>query len=88
MYIIIEEKSMEEKIVHVYHHKDPQGYGKMVNKNIALILCVAFGWFGFHKFYEGKGGMGLIYLFTCGLFLFGWIVDIFTILSKPDPYYV
>lgn len=60
--------------------------GKAKNKWIALILCI-FTICG-HKFYEGKFGMGIIYLFTGGLFLIGWIIDIIALLGKPNPYYV
>lgn len=58
------------------------------NKWIALTLCFFFGYFGAHKFYEGKIGLGLIYLFTIGLFGIGWFIDIFILLFKPNPYYV
>lgn len=56
------------------------------NKWISLLLCL-FTVCG-HKFYEGKIGMGLIYIFTAGLFGIGWIIDIFVLLAKPNPYYV
>lgn len=59
-----------------------------VDKNVALTLCVLLGWLGAHKFYEGKSGMGILYLFTCGLFCIGWIVDIAVIAGKSNPYYV
>lgn len=62
--------------------------GRPKNKTTALILCILFGYFGAHKFYEGKTGMGLLYLFTFGLFGIGWIIDIFVLLGKPNPYYV
>ena len=58
------------------------------NKWLAFILCLFFGYWGAHKFYEGKKGRGLVYLFTFGLFGIGWIVDIFTLLGKPNPYYI
>lgn len=58
------------------------------NKWVSFTLCLLFGYFGVHKFYEGKIGMGLLYLFTIGLFGFGWLVDIFLILGKENPYYV
>lgn len=32
-----------------------------------------------NKFYVGKTGMGLLYLFTFGLFGFGWLIDIIMI---------
>lgn len=58
------------------------------NKWVAFALCLFLGFFGAHKFYEGKTGMGFLYLFTFGLCGIGWFVDIFAILLKPDPYYV
>ena len=47
-----------------------------LKKLIALMLCVFAGTMGLHKFYEGKIGMGILYLFTFALFGVGWIVDI------------
>ena len=61
---------------------------KEKNKTIALLLCIFLGYLGAHKFYEGKVGMGILYLFTMGLFGIGWIVDIIMIAMKPNPYYV
>ena len=51
------------------------------NKTVALILCIFLGFLGAHKFYVGKTGMGLIYLFTGGIFGIGWIIDIFLIMG-------
>lgn len=62
--------------------------GKKRNKWIAFFLCVCLGWLGAHKFYEGKIAMGILYLFTCGLFFFGVIIDAILLLLKPNPYYV
>ena len=63
------------------------GYsGKQKDKWIALALCVFT--ICDHKFYEGKIGMGFVYLFTGGLFGIGWIIDIISLLGKPNPYYV
>lgn len=61
---------------------------KQVDKVVALILCILFGYLGVHKFYEGSAGMGLLYLFTFGLFGIGWFVDIIIIATRPNPYYV
>ncbi len=58
----------------------------MKSKWVSFFLCLFFGIFGAHKFYEGKIGMGFLYFFTVGLFLIGWIADIIMILKKPDPY--
>lgn len=42
---------------------------------LKFILCVFFGFLGVHKFMEKKIGMGILYLFTVGLFGFGWLYD-------------
>lgn len=47
----------------------------------ALILCLLFGGAGFHRFYVGKIGTGLMFLLTVGWFGIGWLVDIIMILS-------
>lgn len=62
--------------------------GRAVNKWVSFFLCLFLGFFGAHKFYEGKIGTGILYLFTCGLFFIGWIIDLLNILGKPNPYYV
>ena len=41
-----------------------------------------FGCFGVHRFYAGKIGTGILYLFTAGGFLIGWMVDLISILSN------
>lgn len=58
------------------------------NKWVAFILCLFLGWCGAHKFYEGKAGMGILYLCTAGLFCVGWFIDCISLLLKPNPYYV
>ena len=60
----------------------------MRNKWVVLIWCILLGYFVGHKFYEAKAGMGILYIFTFGLFGIGVIVDFITILLKPNPYYV
>lgn len=42
---------------------------------IRFIICLLFGIFGVHKFMEKKIGMGILYLFTAGLFGLGWFYD-------------
>ena len=48
--------------------------------NIGYVLWI-FGFLGAHRFYYGKPISGTIYFFTLGLFLIGWIVDLFLIPS-------
>ncbi len=62
--------------------------GRLRNKWTAFFLCLFLGPIGAHKFYEGKTGMGILYLFTFGLFGFGWVIDCIALLFKPNPYYV
>lgn len=62
--------------------------GRVKNKWVAFFLCLFLGFLGAHKFYEGKIGMGIVYLFTIGLFGLGWLIDCITLLFKPNPYYV
>lgn len=64
------------------------GYRKVINKWAAFFLCLFLGYLGAHKFYEGKIGMGVLYLLTFGLFGIGWFVDLIIILCKPNPYYL
>ena len=49
------------------------------SKWTAFLLCFFFGVFGVHRFYVGKVGTGLLWLFTFGLFGIGWLVDIILI---------
>lgn len=49
---------------------------------------IFLGYLGAHRFYEGKVILGIIYLFTFGLFGIGWFIDIIRILCKPNPYAV
>jgi TM2 domain-containing membrane protein YozV len=49
-------------------------------KSIGYILWL-FGFTGSHRFYYGKPITGTIYFFTFGLFLIGWLIDLFLIPS-------
>ena len=48
------------------------------SKIIGYILWI-FGFMGAHRFYFGRPISGTIYFFTLGIFLIGWIVDLFLI---------
>ena len=49
-------------------------------KSMGYILWI-FGFTGSHRFYYGKPISGTIYFFTLGLFLIGWLIDLFLIPS-------
>lgn len=64
------------------------GRGRRKNKWVAFWLCLLLGVVGAHKFYEGDIKMGILYMLTGGLLLFGYVRDLFAILGKPNPYYI
>jgi len=47
--------------------------------NVAWVLLTFLGIFGIHRFYMGKWFTGILYLFTGGLFLIGYIYDYWTL---------
>lgn len=57
----------------------------MKDKNkIMFIICLFTGFFGGHCFVENKPVKGIIYLFTLGLFGFGWIWDLINYLKPKE----
>ena len=54
------------------------------NKTVAIVLAILGGGLGLHRFYLGSVGMGIVYLFTGGLFGIGWLVDIIKIATQKD----
>ncbi|MCX2980461.1 TM2 domain-containing protein [Halieaceae bacterium IMCC14734] len=50
-----------------------------VDYNIAWILQTFLGIFGVHRMYMGKWLTGILWLFTGGLFLVGWLWDFLTL---------
>ncbi|PIE56440.1 MAG: hypothetical protein CSA34_03800 [Desulfobulbus propionicus] len=50
-----------------------------VNFTLAWLLLVFLGIVGIHRMYMGKWFSGVLYLFTLGLFGFGYLFDMFTL---------
>lgn len=57
------------------------------SKWVSFFLCLFLGVFGAHKFYEGRVLLGVLYIFTGGLFGIGVIVDLVILFFKPNPYH-
>lgn len=55
-----------------------------VNYSVGWILLVFLGIFGVHRFYMGKWITGILWLFTGGLFLLGWLYDLWTLNGQID----
>lgn len=58
----------------------------MKSKGIAYLLWFFLGFLGAHKFYLGKVGVGVLYIFTFGLFGVGLLIDLFTLGGQVDTY--
>lgn len=54
---------------------------KRRKKWTAFFLCLFLGLLGVHRFYVGKYGTGILWMFTSGCFFLGWIIDCISILS-------
>lgn len=55
-----------------------------INYTLAWVLLTFLGIFGIHRFYLGKWLTGFIWLLTGGLFLIGWLYDLWTLNEQVD----
>ncbi len=51
------------------------------SRGTAIVLCLLFGWLGFHRFYTGHTLIGLLYLFTWGFFFIGTLIDLVLLIT-------
>jgi restriction system protein len=73
--VIYKNKKKEKRISQSVVYKSAKSYW------VTLLLCISLGIFGIHCFYVGRIGRGILFAFTGGLFIIGWLGDIFKILS-------
>ena len=53
---------------------------------VAYLLCFPLGILGLHKFYLGQPVRGVLYFFTGGLFLVGWLYDLVTLPGQVEDF--
>jgi len=58
----------------------------MKSKLVAFLLWALLGAFSAHRFYVGKNGTAILYLFTAQLFGIGWIIDLFLLGNMVEQY--
>jgi TM2 domain-containing membrane protein YozV len=51
------------------------------SRMVATLLCFFLGGLGVHRFYAGKIGTGILWLFTGGALGIGWLVDFIMIVA-------
>ena len=64
-----------------YSATDPNAVYSDKNRTTALVLALLLGVIGGHRFYVGKTGMGILYIFTAGLFGIGILIDMIKIIA-------
>lgn len=73
---------VEKPVYHtVYVETPPRPATSPKSWTAALLLCLFFGGAGFHRFYVGKIGTGLLFLLTFGWCGIGWLVDLIAIIT-------
>ncbi len=76
------ETKAEQKCCHKSKTADNVASERFTKALINFLICFFAGMFGVHKFLEGKIFLGIVYLFTGGLFLVGYIIDCIVLGAK------
>lgn len=66
-------------------HKKAAKEGKK-SKGTAYLLFFFWGVFAAHRFYLGRTGSGVAWIFTCGFFGWGYLIDLFMTSSMTDQF--
>ena len=64
---------------YTYSAPAPEVLSSGCSRTVALILVLIVGGLGIHRFYVGKIGTGILWLFTAGMFGIGTLVDLIKI---------
>jgi TM2 domain-containing membrane protein YozV len=100
--LLVEPEPTQEKQIHNNTYQQVTNVNVITrrgpyNKFVSLLLLFFLGYFGAHKFYEGKTSVGVLYIF---LFVFFWLIipgfilgfalfiDFISLLFKPVEYYI
>ena len=73
---VVEEKHPEPLEANQNINNNPSLKHNVKNALILLLVCVFAGVYGVHKFMERRFVLGILYLFTFGLFGIGWFIDV------------
>jgi len=60
-------------IKEMYYREDHDSYARA---RVLFVITLLFGWLGVYRFYKKKIVIGIVYIFTYGLFGIGWISDV------------